>query len=131
MTPTCSFARAAAVACSSDCKSLILATRAAAACVTAATLSFAFRRNDSTAIEFPVEGEPRPLRTIMYDEIYSIGRKAIADALQHANPTRIEVEITYGPIKLRLRCRDNGRGMSKERLEAGSPAGHWRITRIK
>jgi signal transduction histidine kinase len=78
-----------------------------------------------------VEGEPRPLRTIVYDEIYSIGREAISNTLRHANATRIEVEITYGSTHLRLRCRDNGAGMSEQQLEAGSPAGHWGMTGMK
>jgi hypothetical protein len=58
-------------------------------------------------------------------------RQRIANALRHANATRIEVEITYGSVHLRLRCRDNGAGMSKQQLEAGSPAGHWGITGMK
>jgi signal transduction histidine kinase/ligand-binding sensor domain-containing protein len=96
-----------------------------------AQVSSSLGLNDSTAIEFLVEGEPRPLRTIVHDEVYSIGREAISNALHHARSTRIEVEITYGPTNLRLRCRDNGRGMSRERLEAGSPTGHWGITGMK
>lgn len=87
--------------------------------------------NGAASIEFLVEGEPRSLRTIVYDEIYSIGREAISNALRHANATRIEVEITYGSMHLRLRCRDNGTGMSKEQLDAGSPAGHWGMTGMK
>jgi signal transduction histidine kinase len=87
--------------------------------------------NGTTSIEFLVEGEPRSLRTIVYDEIYFIGREAISNALRHANATRIEVEITYGSTHLRLRCRDNGTGMSKQQLEAGSPIGHWGITGMK
>jgi signal transduction histidine kinase/ligand-binding sensor domain-containing protein len=82
-------------------------------------------------IEFLVEGEPRSLRAIVYDEIYSIGREAISNALRHANATRIEVEITYGAMHLRMRCRDNGKGMSKQQLEAGSPTGHWGFTGMK
>ncbi|MBB5059317.1 signal transduction histidine kinase/ligand-binding sensor domain-containing protein [Granulicella aggregans] len=85
----------------------------------------------AASIEFLVEGEPRSLRTIVYDEIYSIGREAISNALRHANATRIEVEISYGAMHLRLRCRDNGTGMTKQQLEAGSPAGHWGITGMK
>jgi nitrate/nitrite-specific signal transduction histidine kinase len=32
---------------------------------------------------------------------------------------------------LRMRFRDNGKGMSKEQLEAGSPVGHWGVTGMK
>jgi signal transduction histidine kinase/ligand-binding sensor domain-containing protein len=89
------------------------------------------RSNSAAPIEFLVEGKPRPLRTVVHDEVYCIGREAITNALRHAAATRIEVEINYAPTHLRLRCRDNGKGMSKEQLEAGSPVGHWGVTGMK
>jgi signal transduction histidine kinase len=67
----------------------------------------------------------------VHDEVYSIGREAITNALRHAAATRIEVEINYAPTHLRMRFRDNGKGMSKEQLEAGSPVGHWGVTGMK
>lgn len=96
-----------------------------------AQVSSMVRSKAATPIEFLVEGEPRPLRTVVHDEVYSIGREAITNALRHAAATRIEVEINYAPTHLRMRFRDNGKGMSKEQLEAGSPAGHWGVTGMK
>jgi signal transduction histidine kinase len=96
-----------------------------------AQVSSRVRSNAATPIEFLVEGEPRPLRTVVHDEVYSIGREAITNALRHAAATRIEVEINYAPTHLRMRFRDNGKGMSKEQLEAGSPVGHWGVTGMK
>jgi signal transduction histidine kinase len=96
-----------------------------------AQVSSMVRSSAAAPIEFLVEGEPRPLRTVVHDEVYCIGREAITNALRHAAATRIEVEINYAPTHLRIRCRDNGRGMSKEQLEAGSPAGHWGVTGMK
>jgi signal transduction histidine kinase/ligand-binding sensor domain-containing protein len=96
-----------------------------------AKVSSMVRSNTAAPIEFLVEGEPRPLRTVVHDEVYFIGREAITNALRHAAATRIEIEISYAPTHLRMRCRDNGKGMSKEQLEAGSPAGHWGVTGMK
>ncbi len=96
-----------------------------------AQVSSLVRSSSAAPIEFLVEGEPRPLRTVVHDEIYCIGREAITNALRHAAATRIEIEINYAPTHLRMRCRDNGKGMSKEQLDAGSPAGHWGVTGMK
>jgi signal transduction histidine kinase len=96
-----------------------------------AQVSSLVRSDTAAPIEFLVEGKPRPLRTVVYDEVYCIGREAISNALRHAAATRIDVEINYAPTHLRLRCRDNGKGMSKEQLDAGSPAGHWGVTGMK
>ena len=67
----------------------------------------------TTAIEFIVEGKPRPLRAIVHDEVYYIAREAMTNALLHARASRIEVEIEYAQTHLRIRCRDNGSGMTR------------------
>jgi signal transduction histidine kinase len=85
----------------------------------------------TTAIEFLIEGKPRPLRAIVHDEMYYIAREAITNALLHAHSSRIEVEIEYAQTHLRIRCRDNGTGMTREQVEAGSPVGHWGLTGMK
>jgi signal transduction histidine kinase/ligand-binding sensor domain-containing protein len=85
----------------------------------------------TTAIEFLIEGKPRPLRAIVHDEMYYIAREAITNALLHAHSSRIEVEIEYGQTHLRIRCRDNGTGMTREQVDAGSPVGHWGLTGMK
>ncbi|WP_161571028.1 sensor histidine kinase [Granulicella sibirica] len=96
-----------------------------------AQVSSLVRARNAAPIEVLVEGEPRPLRTIVHDEVYCVGREAITNALRHAAATRIEVEISYGSTHLRVRCRDNGKGMSRQQLDAGSPAGHWGVTGMK
>jgi signal transduction histidine kinase/ligand-binding sensor domain-containing protein len=96
-----------------------------------AQVSSVVRSNTAAPIEFLVQGEPRPLRTVVHDEVYCIGREAITNALRHARASRIEIEINYAPTHLRLRCHDNGKGMSREQLETGSPAGHWGVTGMR
>jgi signal transduction histidine kinase/ligand-binding sensor domain-containing protein len=79
---------------------------------------------DSATFRLVVEGSPRELHPILRDEIYRIAREAVRNAFLHAQAGRIEAEITYGDRLLRLRVRDDGRGMDPAMLEEGRP-GHY------
>ena len=96
-----------------------------------ASVSSLIPSRDGTTVEFVIEGRPRPLRTIVHDEIYCIGREAITNALLHAKASRIEVQISYGEAHLIVRCKDNGRGMTRDQIDAGSPVGHWGLTGMR
>jgi signal transduction histidine kinase/ligand-binding sensor domain-containing protein len=79
---------------------------------------------DSATFRLVVEGSPRELHPILRDEIYRIAREAVRNAFLHARARQIEAEITYGDRLLRLRVRDDGRGMDPAMLEEGRP-GHY------
>jgi signal transduction histidine kinase/streptogramin lyase len=72
-----------------------------------------------------VEGRPRELAAILRDDIYRIIREAVRNAYQHANAKLIETEITFGERELRVRVRDDGRGMDPQILMSGQRSGHW------
>src|SRR5271156_4938594 len=71
-----------------------------------------------------VEGTPRDLRPILRDDIYRIAREALQNAFRHAQASQIEADITYGDSLLRLRVRDDGKGIDPKHLHAGRD-GHW------
>lgn len=71
------------------------------------------------------EGESRPLRALVHDELYAIGREAVTNALRHASPSRVEIELISHANELRLRCRDNGIGMPANGSQRSH--GHWGI----
>ena len=71
-----------------------------------------------------VEGTARELHPILRDDIYRIGREALRNAFRHAQARRIEADITYGERLLRLRIRDDGKGIDPKLLDAGRD-GHW------
>src|SRR5271170_1413902 len=77
-----------------------------------------------------VEGRPRSLRPVLLDDVYRIGREAIANAFQHAGATNIEVEVEYDANRLRLLVQDNGCGIDAQLLQAGK-AGHWGLKGIR
>ena len=72
-----------------------------------------------------VEGSPRDLHPILRDEIYAIAREAVGNAFRHAQAQRIEVEILYGERWLRLRVRDDGKGIDPKLLSGEGLAGHY------
>jgi signal transduction histidine kinase len=61
-----------------------------------------------------VEGTPKPLNPIVRDEVYRIGIEALRNAVKHADARSIEVDIQYGERQLRLRIRDDGKGIDPE-----------------
>jgi signal transduction histidine kinase/ligand-binding sensor domain-containing protein len=74
-------------------------------------------------ISVSTEGQVQTLDPVVSDEIYCIGREAMVNAFRHAQAQSIEVEIDYASWELRLRVRDDGRGIDPNILEAGRP-GH-------
>jgi signal transduction histidine kinase len=71
-----------------------------------------------------VDGTPRQLHPILRDDIYRIAREALRNAFRHAQASQIEADITYGESVLRLRVRDDGKGIDPRQLQSGRD-GHW------
>jgi signal transduction histidine kinase len=78
-----------------------------------------------------VEGKPRTLSPALQDEIYRIGREVIRNAFHYAVASQIEVEVRYDEHQLRLRIRDDGKGIDPTILEASGPTGHWGLQGIR
>jgi signal transduction histidine kinase/ligand-binding sensor domain-containing protein len=72
-----------------------------------------------------VEGTPRTLHPIVRDEIYRIACEALRNAFRHADATHIEVELRYDERQLRLRVRDDGKGIDPKFLTEEGRAGHY------
>jgi signal transduction histidine kinase len=78
-----------------------------------------------------VEGARRILSPALQDEVYRIGREALRNAFRHAHARHIEAEIRYDKHHLRLRIRDDGKGIDPHILEEGARAGHWGLPGIR
>jgi signal transduction histidine kinase len=78
-----------------------------------------------------VEGTSRDLAPILRDDVYRITSEAVRNAFRHAAATRIEVEIRYDARELRLRIRDNGKGIDPKVLEDGGRVGHYGLPSMK
>jgi signal transduction histidine kinase len=90
--------------------------------------------------EFPLDGKTdyrvivdsvtRPIRPLIRDEVYRIGREAILNAFMHGHANRIEVEVEYASRHLRVLVRDDGRGIDPQVLQSGRE-GHWGLVGIR
>jgi signal transduction histidine kinase/ligand-binding sensor domain-containing protein len=74
-----------------------------------------------------VAGTPQALRLLVRDEIYRVAGEALRNAFHHAGATRVEVDLCYDERQLRLRVRDNGKGVDPQFLGDGVRSGHYGI----
>jgi signal transduction histidine kinase/ligand-binding sensor domain-containing protein len=79
----------------------------------------------SVGLHVAVEGTPRNLHPIVRDEIYRIASEALRNAFRHAGAQQIEVEFRYDERQLRLRVRDDGKGINARFLTAEGRTGHF------
>ena len=77
------------------------------------------------------EGERRSLSAAAKDEICRVALEILRNAFRHSNATRIEAEIRHDKQMLRLRIRDNGRGIDPKVLKEGGRPGHWGLRGIR
>ena len=80
---------------------------------------------NSAGFSVEVEGTPRDLHPILRDEVYRIASEALRNAFKHARAHKIEVEIRYDERELRLRVRDDGKGIDPNVLSGDGRAGHF------
>ena len=71
------------------------------------------------------QGAPRASHPIVRDEILRIAGEAMRNAFRHAEAKHIEVELRYDERDLRLRVRDDGKGIAPEVLGQGGREGHF------
>jgi len=74
-----------------------------------------------------VRGTPRGLPEAIETNLLRIGQECLTNAVQHARPRWIEVELIYDAPEVRLRVADNGAGFDPEQLKLARE-GHfgWR-----
>ncbi len=86
----------------------------------AATLAIGAR---PVKLTLEVHGTYRPLQARTEDELLRIGQEAVSNALRHAEPTQIQISMTFAR-KLRLVIADDGRGFTPGEF-SGGPDGHF------
>jgi ligand-binding sensor domain-containing protein/signal transduction histidine kinase len=89
-----------------------------------------FPLNGKTDYRVIVDSVTRPIRPLIRDEVYRIGREALLNAFKHAHANRIEIEVEYATRQLRVLVRDDGRGIDPQMLYSGRE-GHWGLVGIR
>jgi signal transduction histidine kinase len=89
-----------------------------------------FPLNGKTDYRVIVDSVTRPIRPLIRDEVYRIGREALLNAFKHAHANRIEIEVEYASRQLRVLVRDDGCGIDPQVLYSGRE-GHWGLVGIR
>jgi signal transduction histidine kinase len=79
--------------------------------------------------EVRVSGAYRPLRKPVEEELVRIAQEAVTNAVRHAAPKRVEIQLRFAAKGLELSVEDNGRGFSGELPSIED--GHFGITGMK
>jgi signal transduction histidine kinase len=75
-------------------------------------------------VEIHVEGQPRRLPVPTEMNLLRIGQEAVTNAIKHAHPQHIALNLRYDPETVRLRVTDDGCGFSADSV-ALSGNGHF------
>lgn len=89
-----------------------------------------FTLDDNIGYRVITNNTARPVRPIIRDEVYRIGREALVNAFVHAQANSIEVEVEYASGHLRVLVRDDGRGIDSQVLHSGRD-GHWGLSGMR
>ncbi len=86
---------------------------------------------EAPAFDLVEEGERRNLSATTKNEVCRIALEVLRNAYRHAQAHRIEAEVRYGDDVLRVRIRDDGKGIDPKVLKEGGLAGHWGLRGIR
>jgi signal transduction histidine kinase/ligand-binding sensor domain-containing protein len=116
-----------------DLRSTTLATHDLASDISMLASELGVEQNETCAPEFSMqmEGRPRNLHPIARDEVYRIATEALRNAFKHSGSQRIELEIRYGERDLRLRIRDDGKGIDPAISTQDPTQGHWGMSGMR
>ena len=86
--------------------------------------SFAERTGQPVALQ--INGEERRLAQEVELSLFRVAQEALANAWKHAQAPKVDVELCFEPIAVRLTVCDRGRGFNvPERMGALAEAGHF------
>jgi len=88
-------------------------------------------KDSSSRFRVAVERPVRALNPTVGDEVYHIAREALRNAFRHSQATSIEMRIEYADEEFRLHVRDDGVGIDKGVVSAGSRPHHWGLTGMR
>lgn len=86
---------------------------------------------DPVSLRVEVQGTPRALHPIVRDEVFRIAGEALRNAFRHAGAKQVEVELRYDERQLRVRVRDDGKGIDPEVLRAQGREGHFGLAGMR
>ncbi len=86
--------------------------------------------NKDVAIGVQTHGEPTPVPELIASNLLLLAREAITNALKHAAPTEIRIDLTFEKNNVVLAIENDGRGFDPDRCE-GPETGHFGLLGMK
>ncbi len=86
---------------------------------------------NSTELVFTVSGDRRALPLAVETTAFRIGREAVLNAVKHAAPRRVTVDLEYELRFLTLRVSDDGTGIAPDAMDAAEKGRHWGIAGMR
>ena len=78
--------------------------------------------------EMTVTGQPGPYPAYIEDELLRIAQEALNNALRHAHPSEIRLQLHYESHSLRLSASDDGRGFDVDQAYGQI---HWGLKNMR
>lgn len=79
------------------------------------------------AFDFSVTGTPRPLPAHTQQQVLRIAQEAIVNAVRHAHPTVVRMNLHYGPEGVQLAVSDDGQGFNPDTPHPSGES-HWGLS---
>lgn len=94
-------------------------------------LTEAVQPETDSRISLTRKGEVRRLQPLVHEEIFSIAREALSNAVRHASAAIITLELSFERKHMRIACIDDGLGLSPEVAAAAAKRGHYGIVGMR
>ena len=83
-------------------------------------------------VQSKISGAYRPLATKAEAELVRIAQEAVTNAVRHANPCRIAIELRFDPRQLQMTIQDDGCGFDGlAHPRSSGPNGHFGLTGMR
>jgi signal transduction histidine kinase/ligand-binding sensor domain-containing protein len=76
-------------------------------------------------LRYTVQGHRRRLSPLVETAVLRIGREAVANAVKHARPNLVAVDLKYTTDTVSVTVLDDGRGIAPAELSGATDGGHW------
>ena len=87
-------------------------------------------RDTGIRLEVKTEGEANPLSEVAEENLLRIGQEAVTNVVKHSGAVQVKIELHFGPRKIVLQIRDDGKGFDPEAC-AGPKDGHFGLLGIR
>lgn len=82
-------------------------------------------------LQFSVSGDERRLPPLVESTVLRVGREAATNAVRHARPRLIRIDLAYSETSLELYVHDDGSGFHENGNGAARSRGHWGIAGMR